>query len=136
MKKSVLLGAMIGFAVGAAAAVAGKITFDKVACEMKTDMGELRFASPNEDHLVTFSYGSSQTAKGLTLIRILATSKTTEEVCKLSLLAKAAPQSPDAEWIDNDHFKLRFGNGKRRQCCDISFDPDRMTAKYFPVKDR
>ena len=41
----------------------------------------------------------------------------------------------DGEWIDNNHFKLLIGNGKRKQCCDVSFDGEQINALYYLVKN-
>lgn len=135
MKKSVIIGTIAGLAVGAAAAIAGKRAYDKVSGEIISEMGEQCFDSPDGNHSVTVSCGSSESAKGLTYIRVSATSKTVEDTCKLSFIALKAPAALDAEWTDNDHFTLLVGSGKRKQCCDVSFEEDSILAVYYLKKD-
>ena len=135
MKNKVALGAIIGFAAGAAAAITGKMAVDKVAGEIKSEMSEQSFTSPNSENLVTVSYGSSKSAKGLTFIRVRAYVESGEDECKLFMFSRKMPRVLDAQWEGNDHFKLLVGNGKRRQCCDVTFDEKNITAVYYLVKE-
>lgn len=130
MKRKLLIGAMVGFAAGAAMAVVGKIAIDKIVAEIKSETVEECFKSPEEDHFVSVSYGSSKTAKGLAFLRVKATTAEGEKVCKLSLLARKKPETLDAVWIDNNRFRLLLGSGKLKQCCDVRFENDGMTAVY------
>ena len=134
MKKSTLFGVCIGFTLGAAAAVAGAMAVRKIAGEIKEDIDEVTFASPNADNTVTLSFGSSETAKGLTVIKVKAISETKMDTCDLVVLAKKKADLLHGEWADNEHFKLLIGGGKRKQCCDVSFAGDKITAKYYLVK--
>lgn len=138
MNKNTVLGAIAGFAVGATAAIMGKITVDKVVKEIKSEMSEQRFTSPEGDNFVTVSYGSSNTANGLTFIRIKAAFEpdNDDEACKLVMFTKKMPVTLEAQWTDNDNFKLLVGSGKRKQCCDISFEEDGISASYYLTKSR
>lgn len=134
MSKGIVLGVAAGFAAGAAAAVAGKILVDKIVCEIKGDLEEQTFTSPNGENTVTMSFGSSQTARGLTYIRVKAFSQAVKDECKLVLLARGNEGLFVAEWIGDDTFKLLIGKGKRRQCCEVTFAEDKITAQYYLQK--
>ena len=135
MKTKTVIGAVVGVAAGAAAAILGKAAVDKVKKEIQSEMGEQCFVSPEGDNMVTVSYGSSKTARGLTYLRVTATAESADDSCKLILFTRKMPESFDTQWEDNDHFKLLVGNGKRKQCCDISFDGDSLIARYYLGKD-
>lgn len=134
MKKSTVFGVCAGFALGAAAAIAGAITFDKIAKEIKGDTDELTFASPEGDNAVTLTFGASQTAKGLTMFKITAVSESKTDTCRLIVFAKKKEEFLQGEWLDNEHFKLRIGSGKRKQCCDVSFEGEEINARYYLMK--
>ena len=134
MKKNALVGLLAGFVTGTAAAVAGAIAVRKVAEEIKDDMGQQIFPSPEGNNLVTLTRGTSETAKGLTLVKVTATSEEKEDECKLTVLAKKGTRFLSGEWLDNDHFQLLVGNGKHKQCCDVSFDEDEIKAQYYFLK--
>ena len=134
MKKHAVAGMIVGFAAGAAAAIAGKIAVDKVVEEIKNGMEEQSFISPDGKNCVTVSYGASATAKGLTFIRVKAVSDMCEDTCKLALLTRKKPEILDTEWLDSDHFQFLVGTGKRKQCCDVKFEEERITATYYLVK--
>lgn len=134
MKKNVVFGIIAGFAAGVAATVAGTVVVDKIAKEIKSDLSEQKFTSPNGDNTVTLSYGSSKTAKGLAYIKLQATARSKQDTCKLVAFAKKNVAFLSGEWIDNDHFKLLIGSGKRKQCCDVSFDTDKIVAHYYLMK--
>jgi stage V sporulation protein SpoVS len=68
MKNKVAFGAVAGFLVGAAAAVAGAITADKISREMKENIAERDFVSPDGDRVVTLSYGSSKSAGSIVTV--------------------------------------------------------------------
>ena len=135
MKKNTLFGMVAGFLVGTAASVAGAIAADKIAKEIKRDIGERDFVSPDGDRVVTLSFGSSKTAKGLTYIRVKATAAGKENACEMVILAKKSVGLMSGLWQDNDHFRLLVGSGKRKQCCDVSFDADEITANYYLTKN-
>lgn len=131
MKNNAILGAVIGFAAGTAAAIAGKMAVDKVVEEIKGELGDQTFTSPEGNNRVTISSGSSTTAKGLAFLRVKATSDACEDECKLSLLTRKMPETLDAQWTDNDNFTLTLGKGKIKQYCDITFDGDEINALYY-----
>ena len=136
MKKSIVLGALLGFTIGTAVAIAGKMAVDKVIDEIKHDLHEQSFVSPEGDHIVTISCGSSAFANGLTHLRLKALFPSGEDDCKLSILTRKAPQELDTQWQDNDHFQLLVGNGKHKQCCDVSFEEKQIIANYYWVRNR
>ena len=129
MKKSTVIGIVAGLAAGIAATVAGTVAVNKVKKEIKSDLSERIFTSPEGDKTVHVSFGSSKSAKGLTYMRVLATSESCEDTCKLSLLARKVPEVFEGAWKDNDHFTLEVGKrAGKRQCCDVTFDEDRISA--------
>ena len=134
MSKNVVLGVFAGLVVGAAAAVAGTLAVNKIAKEMDGDCNEAIFTSPDRNNTVTVTYGSSDTAKGLTRIKVMATSKAMEDSCKLIVLAKKKEDFLVGEWSDNEHFQLLIGAGRRKQCCDVSFEEQSISAIYYLKK--
>ena len=135
MKKKFILGTIAGIAVGTAAGIAGKLVTKKVIGQIKDSMSEQSFVSPEESHTVKISYGSSKAARELTYIRVEAASETVDDTCKLILFTRKLPEVLDTRWEDADHFKLLVGNGKRKQCCDISFDGNNINATYYLTKE-
>ena len=129
MKKKTLF--CLTFGIAAAAAIA--ITVNKISKEIKSGCVEEKFDSPLGNNWVTVSQGSSETAKGLTYIKINAEADWTEDSCKLVLLA-----GKDAEisgvWDGNTFFRLLVGKGKYKPCCDIDFDGEEITMHYYLVK--
>lgn len=134
MKKASTIGIIAGFVAGAAAAVAGALTVDKVAKEIKSNVSEKTFISPDGDNSVTVSFGSSKTARELACVKIIAESEGKDDSCKLIAFAKKKEEFLSGEWTDNDHFQLLIGTGKRKQCCDISFEGDQIVANYYLMK--
>lgn len=132
MKTRTKLAIPLGFAAGIAAGIVGKIVYDKVSGEIKNDMSDQVFTSPEGNNTVTVSYGSSSTAKGLTYIKVKAVSDSND--CKLIAFAKKSPKLFNAEWADNDSFKLLIGCGKRKQCCDVKFEENNIIANYYLLK--
>ena len=130
MKKS----SVIGLIVGAAAVAAGAVAATKVAKEMKNETFEKIFVSPEGDNCVTLSCGTSKSARGLTRIKIIAESQGKADKCKLSAFAKKNEGMFENEWVSNDHFKLLIGAGKRKQCCDVTFDGDKINAVYYLLR--
>ena len=131
MKKSTVIGLVLGVAVGTAAA----ITTKKIVKEIKGDLTDKDFVSPDGNNTVTLSFGTSETARGLTYIKVNATSSSKEDSCKLIAFAIRKDDFLHGEWSDNDHFKLLIGCGKRKQCCDVNFEEDQIVAHYYLVKD-
>ena len=130
MKKRVLFGIALGIAAVSAVAVA----VSKISNEMKNGFDEEEFDSPFGNNWIKVSFGSSKTAKGLACIKIRAETDSNEDVCRLVMLAEK-DAALSYEWEDNEHFKLYVGNGKFKQCCDVVFDFDKITAKYYPIKN-
>ena len=134
MKKKALIGAIFAFAAGAGAAIAGKNAIDKVIKEIKGELDNEAFVSPLGNNVVTISCGSSESAQGLTYIKVSASSTLKDDTCELIAFAKKKEEFLSGEWIDNDHFQLLIGTGKRKQCCDISFEGDQIVANYYLMK--
>ena len=134
MKKQTVLGLCMGLAVGAVTAAAGTFAVRKIANEIKTDLNECCFTSPNGDNIVSITYGSSKFAKGLTFIKVQGIEETGSEDCKLVMFVKNNLELFSGEWQDNEHFRLLVGNGNRKQCCDVSFDGEQIVAKYYVLR--
>ena len=135
MKMKFILGTIAGIAVGTAAGIAGKLVTEKVIGEIRGSMCEQEFVSPEGNHTLKISYGSSKAARELTYIRVEAASASVDDTCKLILFTRKLPETFDTQWTAPDHFKLLVGNGKRKQCCDISFDGNNINATYYLTKD-
>ena len=124
MKTKTLVGLIVGVAAGTALA----LTTKKVVNEIKSDLEDATFVSPEGNNTVTLLFGSSKTARGLTFIKVTATSDEKDDCCKLIAFAKKKGEFISGEWTDNDHYKLLIGSGKRKQCCDVSFDDEQIRA--------
>ena len=135
MKKKFILGTIAGIAVGTAAGIAGKMVTKKVIGQIKDSMSEQSFVSPEGNHTVKISYGSSKAARELTYIGVEAASASVDDTCKLILFTRKLPETFDTQWTDPDHFKFLVGSGKRKQCCDISFDGNHINATYYLTKE-
>ncbi len=133
MKKKTIFGIAAGILFGTAAAISVKTAVDKISKEMKNNFAEEEFDSPFGDNWIKVSMGSSETAKGLTCIRVQAETDRNEDCCKLVLFAKKDADI-SYEWEDNEHFKLFVGSGKTKQCCDVEFSVAEITARYYPIK--
>ena len=88
MKKQTVIGLIVGVTLGTAATIAGIITVRKIVKEIKNDLVEESFISPNGDNLVTLTYGSSDFARGLTFIKVRGMSEGGKDDCKLIAFAK------------------------------------------------
>lgn len=130
MKKQTVVGIIIGAALGTAATVAGILVVRKIVKEIKSDLNECTFTSPYGDNVVTVTHGSSKFAKGLTFVRVKASVEGGHDACKLVLFTKNSSELFTGEWDENDKFRLLVGNGKRKQCCDVSFEGEKINAKY------
>jgi len=135
MKKNSVFAVAMGFAAGAAAVFAGKIAADKIVGEIKNDLSGHTFVSPDGSNFVTLSYGSSESAKGLTFIRVTAGASESEDNCKLVVFAKKSDELFSGEWDENDRFRLLIGTGRRKQCCDVTFGGEEITAHYYLLKE-
>jgi hypothetical protein len=135
MKIRKVLGFMAGLAAGAAVAVVGKKAVTKISEEIKADVNEQNFVSPEGNHFVAVSFGVSETAKGLAVVKVKATAADKDDDCKLTALARQGAEFINGEWLDNDHFALTIGAGKRKQCCDVDFDGDEIVAQYYLMKN-
>jgi hypothetical protein len=98
---------------------------------MKENVEEQSFPSPEGDHTVTLTCGTSATVGGLTRIQIEASADSNEDTCKLLAFAKKRDGMLEGEWTDNDHFKLMIGCGKRRQSCEITFVEGHIAIRYY-----
>lgn len=134
MKKSSVIGLIGGLVATTAAAVAGAFAVKKVSSEIKENLCEQVFTSPEGNNTVTISYGSSDTARGLTYIKVKADVEDGVDSCKMVILAKRSEELCVGEWLDNDNFKLLIGDGKRKQCCDVEFEENRIVASYYIAK--
>ena len=126
----VLAGATAGAAITAATIVVTKIV-KIVLSEIKNDENGCSFTSPDGNNTVSLCYGASESANGLTRIRLTATTEGKDDACKLVAFAKKGPYMFETEWIDNDHFKLLIGASSRKQCCDVTFVDGKITATYY-----
>ncbi len=131
MKKQTVIGICVGVALGTAATVAGVLAVRKIVKEIKVDLNECSFTSPNGDNIVTLTYGSSKFAKGFTFIKVQGSVESGNDDCKLVLFAKDSSQLFMGEWEDNENFRLLVGNGKCKQCCDFNFEDEKIAAKYY-----
>ena len=131
MKGNTILGLVAGLAAGIAATVA----VNKVVTEIKSDMGEHRFTSPDGNNFVTLSYGSSNTAKGLTCIKVNASKEGSDDNCKLMIFAKKNEELFTGEWTDNDNFTLWVGKGKRKWRCEVDFEGEGVSAELYLDKE-
>ena len=135
MKNKTILGIIAGVTASVMAGTAVALTTKKIVREIKRDMCDATFVSPDGDNAVELNFGASKTARGLTFIKVNATSENKDDCCKLIVFAKKKDELMDGEWIDNNHFKLLIGSGKRKQCCDVSFDGEQINALYYLVKN-
>lgn len=131
MKKDLRFGLFAGFVAGAVVTNVVKNAVSLIKTEIKNNLNKMVFTSPDEDHLVTLSYGTSETAKGLTYIKITASEEGRDD-CKLVIMGKKSEHFLRGDWSDNDHFRLQVGSGKCKQCCDVHFDAEEITATYSP----
>lgn len=135
MKNKTVFGIIAGVTASVMAGTAVALTTKKIVREIKRDMCDATFVSPDGDNAVELNFGASKTARGLTFIKVNATSENKDDCCKLIVFAKKKDELMDGEWIDNNHFKLLIGSGKRKQCCDVSFDGEQINALYYLVKN-
>ena len=131
MKTKTIVGIIAGVAAGTAVA----LTTKKVVKEIKNDLCDATFVSPDGDNTVVLTFGASKTARGLTFIKANAMSSHKDDCCKLIAFANNKGDFLDGEWTDNDHFKLLIGSGKRKQCYDVSFEGEQIVAVYYLVKN-
>ncbi len=136
-KVAVAVGIVAGIAGGTAitaAAIAVAKTVKKISREMDEDQNGCTFTSPDGNNSVTLTYGASASAQGLTRIKVVATTEGKEDSCTLVAFARKSPYMFESEWIDNNHFKLLIGATNRKQCCDVTFEGDKLTAIYYLCK--
>ena len=131
MKKQTIIGICVGAAIGTAATVAGVLAVRKIIKEIKADLSECSFTSPDGNNVVTLTCGTSKFARGLTFIKVEGSVESGNDNCKLVLFAKDSFELFSGEWLDNDHFRLLVGGGKRKQCCDVRFDDQKIMANYY-----
>ena len=131
MKKQTIIGICVGAVIGTAAVVAGTLAVRRVIKEIKEDLSECSFSSPDGNNVVTLTCGTSKLARGLTFIKVEGSVESGNDNCKLVLFAKDSFELFSGEWLDNDHFRLLVGGGKRKQCCDVRFDGQKISANYY-----
>ena len=134
MNKNVVVGIIAGAAglvVGATSAVLVKNAVDKIKQEIKDDLRDYTFTSPNGDNTVTLSYGSSKTLRGLTYIKVFAASEANSDHCTMIAISRKVEELFEGEWIDNDQFKLAIGGGNSKQYCDVNFEGEKIVATYY-----
>lgn len=134
MKKQGVFGLVAGITLGVAAAVAGGIAAAKIVKEIKSDLEQTDFVSPNGDNIVTLNCGASDFANGLTLVKIEAYTENSNASCNFSLLAGKNAGAFSCEWKDNEHFELLVGSKKRKQCCDVDFSGEKIVIGYYMNK--
>ena len=134
MKKKAIIRLTAGVAVVAAAAISGKLIVDKVVQEISEDVNTQCFRSPCGDNLVTVTFGTSKTARGLTQIKVKASAELRGEDCNLVAFAKRGAEFLNGNWTDNEHFKLLIGSGRRKQCCDVDFEGSEIVVRYYLLK--
>lgn len=132
MDKKVIIGiaaaGVAGIAAGAAVTIAIKKNFGKIFSEMQDDVSEQIFTSPDGNNTAKVLYGASSTAMGMALISVTATSQ--NDTCTLLDLARKSNNLLVGQWIDNDHFQLLIGSGRKKQVYDICFEGDKIVANY------
>ena len=128
-KKKDNTGLIIGLAAGAVATAAASYVTARVVKEVKNDLKEVYFVSDNEENIVSVTSGTSSTAKGLTLIKVKAYTKSGSDVCKFAFLTRCDKIS--CEWHDNDNFELLSGKGERKHCCEVDFSGEEIVLSYY-----
>ncbi|MBR3685983.1 MAG: hypothetical protein IKL66_00695 [Clostridia bacterium] len=135
MKKQGVFGLVAGITMGVAAAVAGGLAAAKVVKEIRSDLDQTDFVSPNGDNVVTIKYGASDFANGLTLVKIQAYTENSDDSCDFALLAGKNSGAFSCEWEDNEHFELLVGSRKRKQCCEVDFEGEEIVISYYLNKE-
>ena len=131
-QKNGLFGLIVGITAGVAAATAGSLAAIKVVNEIKSDSHETTMVSPNEKNYVTVTYGSSDFAKGLTLVKVKAESEGNN--CDVSFLAsKNAKMS--FNWRNDENFELGITDVKHEKICIVSFENNEINMKVNSKKD-
>lgn len=131
MKKQTVIGLVVGITLGTAATVAGVLAVRKIVKEIKNDLQEESFISPEGNNVVTVTYGSSSFAKGLTFIKVRGIAEEGKDDCKLIAFTRKNYEMFSGEWADNDHFNLVIGKGKVKQHFDVTFEGDKINAVYY-----
>ena len=127
-----IVGMILGITAGVAAATAGGFAAFKVLKEIKNDSQETTMVSPNEKNYVTVTCGSSDFARGLTLVKVKAENE--NDHCEISFLAgKNAKIS--FNWKDDNNFELGIGGAKMfEKMCDVSFEGEEIMMKMYAKK--
>lgn len=131
MKKQTVIGLVVGITLGTAATVAGVLAVRKIVKEIKNDLQEESFISPEGNNVVTVTYGSSNFARGLTFVKVTGISEEGKDDCKLIAFTRKNYEMFSGEWADNDHFNLVIGKGKVKQHFDVTFEGDKINAVYY-----
>ena len=128
MKKQTNVGLIVGLAAGAAAVIAGTLATIKTAIEIKRDLQQIEFISADQKNSVIVEFGTSNFARGLTLIKIKADMEDGKDTCKFSFLSRRSDFL--GEWTDENHFELSAGKGKSKQFCDVNFEGEEIVITY------
>lgn len=134
MKKQGILGLVVGVTAGVAAAVAGGLATVKVVKEIKNDLKDVDFASPNGDNIVSLKFGSSEFAKGLSYVKVEAKIEDGEDSCDFVMLAGKNAGGLSCEWTDNEHCTVMLGEGRLKQRCDIDYTGEEIVISYYVYK--
>lgn len=127
--KKGIIGLIVGLTTGVAAAVAGGLATAKVVKEIKSDLNETVFVSPNETNKVTVERGSSKFARGMTYIKV--TAKNGEKNCEMYFLFSGKEvDTISYDWRDENHFAMYVGDGLYREFGEVAFEDDKITMNH------
>lgn len=126
------LGLIVGITAGIAAVAAGSFAAYKIANEIKKDSHETTIISPDERNYVTITCGSSDFARGLTLVKIKAENEKDE--CNLSFLVGKSANKISFAWENDDHLEFCIGDGKVKKICSVSFAGEEIEIKLYRKK--
>lgn len=125
-----IIGLSVGIASGVAAAVAGGLAVAKIVKEIKCDLKDTTFVSPNETNQVIVTYGSSSFAKGMTFVKVVAENDTANCPMLMLILGKKTAKI-SCEWLDDDHFVLsRVGKSGSKQICEACFEDGMIVINH------
>lgn len=129
-QKNGLVGLIIGVAAGVAAATAGGLAALKVFNEIKDDSHETTIVSPNEENLIKLTCGTSDFAKGLTLIKVKA--ENSNDHCDFSFLV-GKNSKISFNWTDDNSCDVYISDAKVKRICNVCFDGE-ITMKIYSEK--
>jgi hypothetical protein len=65
----------------------------------------------------------------MALVSIQAKSEADD--CILLALARRGDNLLSGEWSDNNNFELLVGSCSNKQCCNVSFEGDKIVMNYY-----